>query len=172
MLGQHKANNSSKDLKDQHEEELHTSNEESSEERCILFSDESGPKVFQELDIVFENPTQYISTQEDHRVDEEVTENSKDLGLVTMSEEIDIIATLSRQLVAQGILNEDTQHEVHRRLLKDFLQESDTIFHSKSPLEAIDPYKKQSQETELADTEDINCFAPESHPVTHKDIQK
>jgi len=43
-------------------------------------------EVFQEVDILPKNHTQYISTQEDHRVDEEATENYKDLDLIDVYE--------------------------------------------------------------------------------------
>jgi len=78
MLGQHKAN-SSKDHTDQHEEELHTINKESTNERYVHFSQESSHEDFQRIKIVSkdqdvnlvpEDQTRYISTHEDHKIKE------------------------------------------------------------------------------------------------------
>jgi len=46
---------------------------------------------------------------------------------------------LRQQLASQGIINEDTQLEVLRMLLKDFLYDYEDDFHSENTLESMEP---------------------------------
>jgi len=80
---------------------------------------------------------------------------------------------LRQQLATQGILEEDTQLEALRIILKYFLQDYEPDFHSENPLETMDPPHELGHEYELVDFEVTNSFvAPLSRFAREEDISE